>query len=548
MTHQDNNSNRIFNIMTTALKTFLLSCAIAAPLTLGAKAPSLKTKALDAMKSATEFMMDSVSVRGGFVWNYLPDFSRRWGEMEAKNTMVWTQAPGTPQVGHLMLDAYHATGDEFYYEQACKVAQALIWGQLECGGWNYVFDFAGENSLKDWYNTVGRSGWRLEEFRHYYGNATFDDSASSECAKFLLRMYVEKYDPAFRPALDKAINFVLESQYPVGGWPQRYPLMYDHPFEGKADYSSFITLNDDVIPECTEFLMQCCQCLGMQSLREPVLRAMYLIITLQQGQPYAGWADQYTVEDLKPAHARSYEPRAVNSGTTVAMIRQLLRYYTITADTRFLSGIPAAIEWLESEALPQSEVAKWNRPSRDPEAILVPRFIDPDSGKPLYVHREGSNTDNGDYYTDQNISNTIGHYSSAAWVNPKALRRQYEAALKLDRDSLLACSPLYAKCEVPLDPYYVSVPAGRTTEAQVKEILSAQQKNGCWLSPLGSTSNPYKAGAPTEKSHTTEFVSTNVGDEYDTSPYRCTDGTLCISTKDYLQKMSSLIDFVLNSK
>ena len=96
------------------------------------------------------------------------------------------------------------------------------------------------------------------------------------------------------------------------------------------------------------------------------------------------------------------------------MIRQLLRYYTITADTRFLSGIPAAIEWLESEALPQSEVAKWNRPSRDPEAILVPRFVDPDSGKPLYVHREGSNTDNGHYYTDQNISNTIGHYSSAA--------------------------------------------------------------------------------------------------------------------------------------
>ena len=36
-----------------------------------------------------------------------------------------------------------------------KVANTLIWGQLECGGWNYVFDFAGENSLKSWYDTVG---------------------------------------------------------------------------------------------------------------------------------------------------------------------------------------------------------------------------------------------------------------------------------------------------------------------------------------------------------------------------------------------------------
>ena len=66
------------------------------------------------MRAATSFMMDEVSCNGGFVWNYLPDLSRRWGEMEAKPTMVWIQPPGTPSVGHLLLDAYHATGDEYY--------------------------------------------------------------------------------------------------------------------------------------------------------------------------------------------------------------------------------------------------------------------------------------------------------------------------------------------------------------------------------------------------------------------------------------------------
>ena len=76
--------------------------------------------------------------------------------------MVRIQPPGTPSVGHLLLDAYHATGDEYYYEAAQKVANTLIWGQLECGGWNYVFDFAGENSLKSWYDTVGKMAgvWR----------------------------------------------------------------------------------------------------------------------------------------------------------------------------------------------------------------------------------------------------------------------------------------------------------------------------------------------------------------------------------------------------
>ena len=73
------------------------------------------------------------------------DMSRSWGEMEAKRTMVWIQPPVTPAVGHLLLDAYHATGDEYYYEAAQKVANTLIWGQLACGGWNYVFDFAGAN-------------------------------------------------------------------------------------------------------------------------------------------------------------------------------------------------------------------------------------------------------------------------------------------------------------------------------------------------------------------------------------------------------------------
>jgi phage gp16-like protein len=29
-------------------------------------------------------MVETVSANGGYVWNYLPDFSRRWGEMEAR--------------------------------------------------------------------------------------------------------------------------------------------------------------------------------------------------------------------------------------------------------------------------------------------------------------------------------------------------------------------------------------------------------------------------------------------------------------------------------
>lgn len=51
------------------------------------------------MHRATQYMMDVASYKGGFVWNYLPDYSREWGELETERTMVWLQSPSTPDVG-----------------------------------------------------------------------------------------------------------------------------------------------------------------------------------------------------------------------------------------------------------------------------------------------------------------------------------------------------------------------------------------------------------------------------------------------------------------
>ena len=149
----------------------------------------------DTMKRATRFMVEKVATNGGYVWSYLPDMSRRWGEMEAFPSMIWVQPPGTATMGHLFLDAYHATNDPYYYEAAEKAAAALIAIQHESGGWHYFGDFGGEPSIRRWYDTIGKNAWRLEEFQHYWGNATFDDAGTSESMQFLLRLYVEKHDP-----------------------------------------------------------------------------------------------------------------------------------------------------------------------------------------------------------------------------------------------------------------------------------------------------------------------------------------------------------------
>ncbi|MEU2491693.1 hypothetical protein [Streptomyces sp. NPDC007883] len=95
-------------------------------------------------------MHEHVSYRGAYVWSYLPELSVTWGETEARRTMCWVQPPGTPSVGHGLLDAYHATGDETFLRAAERTGLALVRAQLPVGGWNHLHDFADEASLREW--------------------------------------------------------------------------------------------------------------------------------------------------------------------------------------------------------------------------------------------------------------------------------------------------------------------------------------------------------------------------------------------------------------
>jgi PelA/Pel-15E family pectate lyase len=499
----------------------------------------LADRAKETMLKATQFMVEKASTNGGYVWYYSPDFSRRWGEMEAKSTMIWTQPPGTPSMGNLFLDAYHATGDEYYYQAAENVASALIWGQMNCGGWNYIIDFAGEVSLIDWYNTIGKNGWRLEEFQHYYGNATFDDDATFGPATFLLRMYNEKRDPKFKTALDKAINFVIESQYPIGGWPQRYPLKYDYPKKKNPDYSSFITLNDDVHRNNVNFLILCYQSLSDAKLLEPILRAMNCIILLQQGAPQSGWSWQYTTS-LLPAGARTYEPEGLYSGATYSCINMLMDYYEFTGETKFLARIPDAIQFLESITLP-GEMAKFYPRKLNSDQKLYPSCIELKTNLPRYVHRRGSNATNGEYYADNNPENQWMPSFSMRALNIGEIKKRYQNLKQLSPDEASKNSPLFAKNGVSM-PKYFTGELRNVSDDNVEKIISELEQKPFWEG-IFANSNPYIGDSP-EKIAYGDFSSTQVGDKYDTSPFRFGENFVGISTSTYIEKMFRLICFL----
>lgn len=504
---------------------------------------------LSAMKRATTFMRDNAAVNGGYVWAYSDDLSTRWGEMEAFPSMIWIQPPGTATVGHLYLDAYRATGDEYYYEAAVEVGLSLIAAQHPSGGWNYLHDFAGEDSAQHWYDTIGRNGWRLEEFHHFYGNATFDDAGTAEASQLMLRLARERGDERFGASMEKAIRFIIDSQYENGGWPQRYPFVEDVPeLHGRPDYTRYVTFNDDVAGENIKFLLMVWQTTGDQRALDTIYRAMSVFPATQQPAPQAGWGLQHTLDDLAPIGARSYEPDALVTNTTAGNISLMLNFYEWTGDEQFLERIPEAFDWLESVRLSEDEI---KMPGRE-----FPTFIEFGTNRALINHRRGSNVVNGEYYQDYDPKKPIVHYSQWRAIDLDGLRERYDELRATPREEVISNSPFDRQPDFELPRFFTTkrievsdLNASRSdsaeppTAAQIAKIIDSLNTEGYWPTPLRATSNPYIGDGDTIPAEG-DFSQTRVGDASDTSPYIAENPVIGISISSFIENMSALLQAI----
>jgi PelA/Pel-15E family pectate lyase len=429
----------------------------------GRAEPVGRDAVLAAAKKATRFMMESVSNRGGFLWVYTSDLSDQWGEIPARKSQAWVQAPGTASMGNLMLKAFRATGDPDYLKYAEKIAGALVYGQHPEGGWHYFIDFDPQG-IPEYYKSVASRCWGWEEYYHYDGNCTFDDDVHGGATRFLMALYLATLDPRYRVPLDRALEFVLASQFPNGAWPQRYPL--------RDDYSSDYTFNDGVISGNIDLLLEAYEKLGDPRFQEAARRGMDFVALAQLPLPQAGWALQYG-RDMKPAKARNYEPAAVTPSQTAECIGDLERFYEITGERDFLRGIPAAIRWLEGSVLNGGKGMVYKG-----KTYTHATFYEPGSNRPIYAHRKAAlaELDPGDpgqgYWVDYEPGNFVEHYGALQNIDLEGLRHEFER--------LSALTPEAARADYEADKDRRARPRDAGA-GEAGKIISAMDGRGAWV-------------------------------------------------------------------
>ncbi|MFC1607495.1 pectate lyase [Candidatus Latescibacterota bacterium] len=444
------------------LKIISVMLVLAVVFSVHVSADPAQEDVLAAMKKSAEFMVNSVSNKGGFLWKYSSDLSVKWGEVPARETMIWVQDPGTVGVGSMFLDAYLATGETQYLEYAQNAANALIWGQHPSGGWHYFIDFD-MTGVRQFYDDVYSKCWGWEEYNHYYGNCTYDDDVTTGAAKFMLEIYMATLNPAYRVSVLSALDFILESQYPNGAWPQRYPLKHDYPHNGHPDYTSYYTYNDNVIQGNIYFLLEAWEKLGNEEYKNAAYRGMDFLIISQLAEPQAGWGQQYDME-MRSAAARSYEPASVMPGQTRRCIRDLQTFYKISGDRRYLAGIPAAIKWLELSYLPADHKSN--------ERVTHATFYELGTNKPLYAHREGTSIETGRYWIDYEPRNFPGHYGMQTRIDVAGIKKEF--------DRVSALTPEQAMAEYR-DQRARSGRARRVNAETVTKLIDTMDDRGIWL-------------------------------------------------------------------
>lgn len=352
----------------------------------------------------------SISLNGGHASAYSASTYNRFDvvlDPMEENRISWEA--NISKIGILMIKVFEMTEDQDVKDAINDLSNAMIVTQSINGGW-----------VKQPY------------FGKIYQEGTMDDGVTQTCVMFLLEAYRAKISGTREiRAMEEGLNFLIESQYENGAWPQAFPL--------QDNYTSCYTINDDLTPRCIYALWNAYKILDpndypdREKYREAAIKGADWLVKSQL--PCGGWAQQYD-RNGNPAQARFFEPPAVSSLESVYAGNALIFMYRETGDEKYIQPINNAIVWLRENQLPDG---KWSR------------LYDLQEGKPLFVTPEGEVTGSDVYVRP-------GYTWKGTWGN---VIEEWESVLKGDN-------------QIKSHP-------GRSKD-RVEAIIEEIDERGLWLS------------------------------------------------------------------
>ena len=246
---------------------------------------------------------------------------------------------------------------------------------------------------------------------------TFDNGATLTQTRYLAKVYTAcreagKVDPGVercRIAVLRGLDYVIDAQYPSGGWPQA-------PRGG--GYRRHITFNDHVMTLALELLQDVAEGGQPFTFVDELMRGKaaaavrkgvdcVLRCQVRQNGRRTAWCQQHDQTDLRPRGARSFEPAALTSNESVLVVQFLMRLED--PDSQVIEAVQAAVAWLSGPAR-LSGIRQERKAGRDwvivSDAAAPPlwarlyylgtlggdqwRLMDPvEVGQPVFVDRDG---------------------------------------------------------------------------------------------------------------------------------------------------------------
>jgi PelA/Pel-15E family pectate lyase len=235
--------------------------------------------------------------------------------------------------------------DFYASDEAVRIADNVLLYQRDMGGWPKGIDMAVLLSEAD-----KASARKTTDKR----DSTIDNGATHTQIRYLAEVYYATKLKRFREGLIKGVDYLLEAQYPNGGWPQFYP------FEGHADYSRHITFNDGAVIGAMSVLHDVAQRKRQYAFIDPqrrertrkaIEKGVECILKCQiivDGKPTA-WCQQYDERTLEPRPARSYEKVSICGPESVDIVRFLMGIDR--PSQKIIKAIEGAVVWFNQVKL-----------------------------------------------------------------------------------------------------------------------------------------------------------------------------------------------------